>query len=276
MIFTQRSLGFENSLTVIAMGKFGGRELSYGCDLDVIFIGDDPASPKHAAQLIKAMSEITHEGIIFPVDPRLRPEGEAGLLALPLDAYERYFESGRAQSRAQIWEAQSLTKARPISGPQQAEFLAVARRQWRNFGARADIAEAIRAMRERVVEQRGGGGDLLDFKTGRGGLIHLEFFTQTAQMRHGIWEPNTLTALDALAANRHLADDARDRLRDAYHFLRRVEATLRRVANDSVSALPQNELDQLHLARRLGFANRELFFERYQAARDIIATDANW
>jgi glutamate-ammonia-ligase adenylyltransferase len=75
LVFAQRELNVTDNLTVIAMGKFAGRELSYGADLDVMFIGDDIAG---AGNLKRTMSELTAEGRVFPIDTRLRPEGDAG------------------------------------------------------------------------------------------------------------------------------------------------------------------------------------------------------
>ena len=70
------------------MGKFGGQELLYGADLDVVFIGKDVSAGE---QLIQAMGAKTEEGAVFPMDDRLRPEGERGLLVMPLSAYREYF-----------------------------------------------------------------------------------------------------------------------------------------------------------------------------------------
>src|SRR5581483_12095453 len=61
VIFVQRELGLDDSLTAVAMGKFGGCELSYGCDLDVIFLGENVAG---TAELIKAITARTNEGIV--------------------------------------------------------------------------------------------------------------------------------------------------------------------------------------------------------------------
>src|ERR1043166_9155843 len=155
VLFVQRALGIENELTVVAMGKFAGAELSYGCDLDVIFVGENSATSA-AETLITAMTTMTSEGIVFPVDARLRPEGNAGLLVIPLASYETYF-----QNRAQLWEAQSLTKSRPICGPMQNEFSAWARETWRRFGARENLFADIRAMHARVVRERSRAGVLL-------------------------------------------------------------------------------------------------------------------
>lgn len=265
LIFTQRSLGFENSLTVIAMGKLGGNELSYGCDLDVIFIGE---SSSEAAAVLKAMTEATDEGILFPVDARLRPEGKSGMLALPLESYERYFTSGRAQT----WEAQALTKARPISGPQRAEFLEIAQREWRRFGKLPETTEKIHEMRRRVAAQRG--DDLLDFKTARGGLIHLEFFIQSQQMLHDVWAQNSLTAIALLAERGIISEETRDQLRASYLFFRRCEATLRRRDNSSASSLPREEIKQERLARRMGFETRDAFFKAYEKAREAVVAES--
>jgi len=270
--FEHRQLGVADRFAVVAMGKFGGRELSYGCDLDVVFVGNDPDA---AARLIKSMTGTTAEGIVFPVDARLRPEGVAGVLAIPVSAFEEYF-----QERAQFWEAQALTKSRPISGPPelQAAFAEFAQRTWRRFGAQPDAVQQIKAMHARVVKERAAGDDLPDFKTGRGGLMEAEFCIQAMQMRHGIWKQNTVAAMEALRSNGILADAQAASLRSSYLFLRRVEAVIRRVENSSVSTLPAHETEQRQVAIRLGYANREEFLARYSEARAAVheAVSALW
>ncbi len=262
LLHTLRGLGLEQSLTVVALGKFGGAELSYGCDLDVLFIGNEPA---HAAELIKAMTAQTTEGIVFPVDARLRPEGEAGLLTVPLESYRRYF-----QTRAQLWEAQALTKARPIAGPARLEFMKWAREAWAAFAHRGDVLPGIRQMHERVVRERAGAVNRLAFKTGPGGLMELEFHTQALQMRHGIWEPNTVRALTTLAAAGVITAEAAAERGGDYLFLRRCEAAIRRVDNSSISILPPDPEGQRQLAIRLAFRTREDFLSRYDVAREAI------
>jgi glutamate-ammonia-ligase adenylyltransferase len=260
LVFTQRELGLAGALTVIGLGKFGGRELGYGADLDVVFIGGDPAA---AAQLMKAMTEQTAEGRVFPVDARLRPEGDKGQLAITLAEWEDYFARGRGH----LWEAQALTKARPMSGPQQGEWLAAAQRVWREHGRRADLFEQVGAMLARVSEHRGA-DVVLDFKTGPGGLMQLEFFTQARQMRAGLWEPNTLNALARL----DVADGAE--ITAAYLFLRKIETVLRRMDDTSVSSLPAEEAAQRRLAKRCGLESRDELLERVRTARGVIAQSA--
>jgi glutamate-ammonia-ligase adenylyltransferase len=262
LIFTQEQLGLADELTIVALGKFGGRELSYGADLDVIFIGD---RPKAASELIRAMTLQTEEGSIFPVDARLRPEGESGVLAVSLASYEAYFEK-----RGQLWEAQALTKSRPVSGPEQRAFAKVARRVWRRFGAQQDLFAEIAAMHARIIRERAGADDLLAFKTGRGGLMQVEFFTQAQQMRAGIWEPNTLKALRALAAAGVIRANISALLSEQYLFLRKIESVLRRDEDTSISRLPAEESAQRAVARRCGFESRDDFLAAYREAREIV------
>ena len=264
LAFVQGRLELTDRFAVVAMGKFGGREISYGCDLDVVFVGSDPDA---AAKLIKAMTEVTAEGLVFPVDPRLRPEGTAGVLAVPVSRFEEYFEG-----RAQFWEALALTKSRPISGPPELRtaFEEFSQRTWRRFGQRPDAVEQIKAMHARVVKERAGSDDLRDFKTGCGGLMEAEFCVQAMQMRHGIWEQNTVAAIAALGAAGVFPKADVDELRAAYLFLRRVEAVIRRIENSGASALPSQEPEQRHVAVRLGFPSREAFLERYTQVRTAI------
>jgi [glutamine synthetase] adenylyltransferase / [glutamine synthetase]-adenylyl-L-tyrosine phosphorylase len=268
LLFVQEQLGFTNELTIVAMGKFGGRELSYGADLDVIFIGENT---KSAAEIIRAMTEPTAEGAVFGIDARLRPEGDAGPLECTLASYEAYFKK-----RAQVWEAQSLTKARPISGPLQQEYLTLAQRVWGEYGARSDLFAHVSAMHARVVKERAGADDFVDFKTGRGGLMHLEFFTQAHQMRFRVWQPSTLEALAALAERGMIDSNAASKLCQSYLLLRRFEAVLRRVDDKAVSTLPREESEQQRLAIRCGYPHRDLLLADYRQARDSIAELCQW
>src|SRR6266566_9022366 len=164
--FTNGLLGGEN-LTIVALGKFGGGELSYGADLDLLFVGDDTRS---AQNLVAAMMQPSAEGMIASLDARLRPDGEKGPLVAPLAAYESYY-----RQRAHLWEIHALTRARPISGPLQDACLDIVQRIWREVGKQSDLLAKIDNMLERIRRERGSGSDFLDFKTGSGGMIEAEF-----------------------------------------------------------------------------------------------------
>lgn len=262
LIYVNRVCGNESSLTIIALGKFGGAEIGYGADLDVLFVGDDIRA---AQQLVVTMAQPTAEGSIAALDARLRPEGEKGNLACPLAAYEAYYET-----RAQLWEAQALTRARALTGPAQEEFMDVARRVWRQAAQRDDLFAQINGMLHRIRHERGSAADLLDFKTGTGGVIEAEFLIQALQMRASIWNPKTIGALHELTARGIMREEEADLLKVSYNYLRLIESALRRWENKSVSSLPVEEIEQRKLAHRVGAENLDSFGRRYREARESI------
>jgi glutamate-ammonia-ligase adenylyltransferase len=247
-----------DQVTVLALGKFGGRELLYGADLDVVFIGNNINA---GGQLIHAMGAKTAEGRVFPLDARLRPDGANGVLVIPLSAYREYFDH-----RAQFWEAQALTKARALCGPEAQPLSTVVAEIWSRWSARGDLAERIHEMYRRIVKERAKGDEFSHFKTGRGGLIGIEFLVQYLQMKHQIQETKTLSAIGRLT---DLLDSGESEvLRAAYSFLRRVESVLRRVSNSSISQLPHHEEELRHLAIRMGFSCKQDFLHEYTSHRE--------
>src|SRR5216110_4044858 len=261
LLYMARLLGDEQ-LTIIALGKFGGREISYGADLDVLFVGDDTRA---AQNLVIAMAQPTAEGNIWALDARLRPEGEKGPIVCSLETYKSYYAN-----RAQSWELQALTRARAVSGPLQNEFTEIAKRAWRRASQDADLPIRIDSMLERIRRERGSGSDFLDFKTGTGGIIEGEFLVQALQMRADIWEPNWAGALDRLCETRRMTDSEAAKLKGAYTFLRRCESVLRRFDNKSISASPSDPNEQRKLAIRLGHHDLDAFREKYVDARETI------
>jgi [glutamine synthetase] adenylyltransferase / [glutamine synthetase]-adenylyl-L-tyrosine phosphorylase len=249
-------------MTIIALGKFGGREISYGADLDVLFVGDDVRT---AQNLVVAMAQSTAEGNIWVLDARLRPEGEKGPLVCSVETYQSYYAG-----RAQPWELQALTRARAVTGPLQSEFIEMAKHAWRDAGQHVDLQARIDNMLERIRRERGSGSDFLDFKTGFGGIIEAEFLVQALQMRENIWEPNWQRAVNRLHERGLLTDSEIADLKDAYTFLRRCESVLRRYDNKSVSAFSSDPNEQRKLAIRLGYEEFDAFRERYVEARESI------
>src|SRR5438067_663136 len=246
-----------NNLTIIAMGKFGGRELTYASDLDLMFVGDDFRA---AQNLITVLSIPSAEGVIASVDARLRPEGEKGPLVGSLEAFEAYY-----RDRAQFWEIQALTRARPVAGPNQETFRAIAHAAWSIAGRDPDLFGKIDAMVQRVRAERGSGNDALDFKTGLGGIVEAEFLVQALQMRHDVRETSVRLAIAKLA-NIISPEDA-VLLGRGYEFLRRLETVLRRWRNTSASSLPPDPIEQRKLAVRMGFKDREGWQQGCERAR---------
>ena len=262
VVFVNRLRGSESDLTIIALGKFGGGEISYGADLDVLFVGEDIRAAQH---LVVAMAQPTAEGTVGILDARLRPEGEKGNLACSLTAYEAYYET-----RAQLWEVQALTRARPVAGPLQDQFMELARRVWRKAAQRDDLFVQINGMLQRIRHERGSAADLLDFKTGTGGVIEAEFVVQALQMRAGIWNPQTLSALRELTVSGLLQKEEASLVEKSYQYLRLIESALRRWENKSVSSLPADETEQRKLAKRVGADSLDTFAQRYREARESI------
>jgi [glutamine synthetase] adenylyltransferase / [glutamine synthetase]-adenylyl-L-tyrosine phosphorylase len=255
-------LAKPDRISVLALGKFGGRELLYGADLDLVFIGNDVSAGE---QLIQAMGAKTEEGAVFPLDGRLRPDGEKGVLVAPLAAYREYFDH-----RAHFWEAQALTRARAVYGPEAPSLNETVSQIWTRWSRQADLKSEIQKMYRRIVKERAKGNDLQHFKTGKGGLIGIEFLVQYLQMKHQVQETNTLRAMGKLTGA--LDPDEAVVLRTTYSFLRRIESVLRRVANSSISQLPSSAGDLRVLAIRMGFANQEEFLGEYTVRRRQVET----
>ena len=254
---------------IIGVGKFGGQELGYGADLDVLFVGAGTDAIKLATRVIDFMARATNAGKLFEVDARLRPDGKDGALASSLTAHRDYYAT-----RAQLWERQALVKARVVAGDESlgTKFLQMVHASvYATPVTAAQVAE-IQQMRHRIETERGDQSHLAwEFKTGPGGLIDVEFLIQTLQLRHGaahrqLRTPHTLVALNRLTALGLVEEDPAAQLRRHYLFLRRIEMTLRRCENTSVSHLPADERDQTWLAKRLGFPSAPAFLETYQHA----------
>ena len=261
LVFVAKLIASEQ-LTIIALGKFGGREIGYGADLDVLFIGEDVRA---AQNLMISMAQPTAEGNIWALDARLRPEGEKGPVVCSLETYESYYAS-----RAQLWEIQALTRARAIGGTLKNEFMEVAKAAWRRACQDPDLFMKIDDMVQRIRRERGSGSDFLDLKTGAGGIIEAEFLVQALQMRANIWEQNWEHAVDGLRRSGHLDKSDVPKLKKSYAFLRRCELVLRRYDNRSVSTLPSDPDEQRKFAIRLGYNEFEAFSRDYLIAREAI------
>ncbi|WP_017572669.1 bifunctional [glutamine synthetase] adenylyltransferase/[glutamine synthetase]-adenylyl-L-tyrosine phosphorylase, partial [Nocardiopsis halotolerans] len=258
-------------LAVIGMGKCGGRELNYVSDVDVVFVAepvgdggseepvDDQAAMRAATRLATAMMRVPSatdaEGLLWEVDPALRPEGRNGPLVRPLSGHRVYYERW-----AKTWEFQALLKARPIAGDAElgrAYMDVISPMVWEAAG-RKDFVEDVQAMRRRVVAHIPAGEAERELKLGRGGLRDIEFSVQLLQLVHGrtddrLRSGNTLEALAALSAHGYVGRRDASGLSEAYRFLRRLEHLLQldRLRRTHLMPDPASEEgpDQL---RRLG------------------------
>lgn len=260
-------------LVIVAMGKFGGRELNYHSDLDLIFLfeadGNTIAGPQSrraqvttnqhffselGQRIIKSASQLGPYGRLYEVDPRLRPTGRSGALVTSFDELARYFSDGSGQ----LWERQALTKASVVFGAPAAALQAakvVARAAYGHPWQEAD-AQAIRQMRKRLEDTAARG----NLKRGRGGMVDIEFLVQMLQLRHGgdrveIRSPNTLDALAALQAAGYLSESDARFFAESYRFLRTVESRLRLMNTSARDDLPDDPAELEKLARMTGHAD---------------------
>ncbi|WP_107249489.1 bifunctional [glutamine synthetase] adenylyltransferase/[glutamine synthetase]-adenylyl-L-tyrosine phosphorylase [Carbonactinospora thermoautotrophica] len=250
-------------LAVIGMGKTGGRELNYVSDVDVIFVAEplqDEAGALRtatalAAALMRACSETTGEGAIWPVDAALRPEGKAGPLVRTLESHRAYYERW-----AKTWEFQALLKARPVAGDRELgeRYVAtVAPLVW-SAAQRENFVADVQAMRRRVEEHIPAKQADRQLKLGPGGLRDVEFSVQLLQLVHGradptLRSPNTLTALAELARGGYVGRADAAELDEAYRFLRSVEHRIQLYRLRRTHTVPDREQDLRRIGRSLGF-----------------------
>ncbi|MGI8809877.1 MAG: bifunctional [glutamine synthetase] adenylyltransferase/[glutamine synthetase]-adenylyl-L-tyrosine phosphorylase [Acidimicrobiales bacterium] len=248
---------------VIAMGRFGGAELSYASDLDLLFVydGSTPAdfevAERVGAGLVRFLAGTTPPSRIYPVDLALRPEGKDGPLARSLDGYRAYY--GRW---ARTWERQAMVRARPVAGDMDVarRFMEVVEPHvWRDELPEDDVRE-IRRMKARIERERLPAGDDPQFhlKLGRGSLSDVEFCAQLLQLQHGVRATGTMTALAALEAAGSLSSDDRAVLAEAYRFCERTRNRLFLVRGSPGDSLPSRPEQLTNLARSLGTGPHDL------------------
>lgn len=259
----------RSNLAIIGMGKLGGRELNYHSDLDIIFIYDHQGETdgekqisnheyfaKLAQKLISTLSTQTREGYVYKLDTRLRPSGNAGPLVTSLESFLNYH-----RSEAQIWERQALSKARVVFGELSLVLSIDAVVRQSVFGSsiddegRREIHRLRMRMEHEIAKESEGSYNI---KTGRGGMVDVEFIAQYLQLRHGCHHPglripNTVVALKEVRTLALMSQVDVDTLINGYKFLRKLENRLRLLHDHSINDLggDQRYLDKL--ARRLGY-----------------------
>ncbi|MGB3858572.1 MAG: bifunctional [glutamine synthetase] adenylyltransferase/[glutamine synthetase]-adenylyl-L-tyrosine phosphorylase [Ornithinimicrobium sp.] len=261
-------------VTVIGMGKCGGRELNYISDVDVIFLAaaasgvEDVTAMKVATQLASAVmricAEATAEGSLWPVDAALRPEGKNGPLVRSLASHREYY-----QRWAKNWEFQALLKARVIAGDEDlgAEWLDIVRPLVWDAGSREGFVDDVQAMRRRVEENVPAASSDHQIKLGPGGLRDIEFSVQLLQMVHGraddsLRSGTTLEALRALRDGGYVGREDAAALDRAYRLLRSLEHRIQLAKLRRSHMMPTGEQELRQLGRSLG--------ERGEASRSIV------
>jgi glutamate-ammonia-ligase adenylyltransferase len=257
---------------IVGLGKFGGRELTTGSDLDlfVIYEGGDEAHAVYdraVEHLASFLGDITAAGVVYPVDLRLRPGSRGSGFASSLAALEGYYREW-----ADLWERQSLTRARVVCGdPRLARRVRRVIREivYRGLLSLAELKE-IREIRQRMELELGKETPgRFHVKFGRGGLTDVEFIVQTFQLAHGDRIPalrraNTQAALAAIRRFKLLQEADATALADHYRFLRRVSASLRLFNARPADVLEVAGPMPARLAKSLEFPSRSEFVAEYR------------
>lgn len=259
----------EASLAVIGMGKLGGGELNYHSDLDIIFVydrqgvtsGDKQISnheyfAKLAQKIISILTMQTREGYVYKIDTRLRPSGNAGPLVTSLDSFMDYH-----RQEAQVWERQALTKARVVLGDASLADHLHGVIEKTVYGStlgeegRGEIHRLRMRMEHELARESAGSYNI---KTGRGGMVDVEFIAQFLQLRHGFRYPDlrttsTIEALTRMGELELVPADFAETLVFGYRFLRKLENRLRIIHDHSVNDLSGSRTYMNKLALRLGY-----------------------
>ncbi len=283
--------GRPQQLQVLGMGKLGGGELNFSSDIDLIFsfaengqtqggrrsIDNQTFFIRLGQQLINVLHQPTMDGLVFRVDMRLRPFGDAGPLAVSFAAMEDYY-----QHHGRSWERYAMVKAR-VLGPRTAEGVELEQllkpfvyRRYIDFGA-IDALRKMKSMIAAEVRRKGLKGNI---KLGAGGIREVEFIAQVYQLIRGGREPSLQIRHlpQVLAEIKHLGavePASCDLLLEGYRFLRRLENVLQEIGDQQTQTLPDNERDQLRLVTALGFADWQSFMARLDQVMTAIHREFN-
>ena len=225
---------------VVGYGKLGGIELSYGSDLDVVFLhdstgeaqltdGDRPLDNsmffgRLVRRLVHFLTTQTSSGVLYEVDTRLRPSGRSGLLVVNLEGFEKYQEEN-----AWTWEHQALLRSRPVAGSDSigSEFARIRTETLCERVRREQLLDDVLTMRNKMRAQLDKSGEsVFDLKQGEGGIGDIEFLVQYLVLKHAeqhaslvSWSDN-IRQLDALRDCGLLPAEVVERLQECYKALR--------------------------------------------------------
>lgn len=195
---------------IIAYGKLGGMELSYGSDLDLVFLHDSQGNRQQTngersvensvffarlvRRLVHFLTTQTGSGVLYQVDTRLRPDGQSGLLVTSVEAFERYQEAN-----AWTWEHQALLRSRAVAGSATVarDFERVRSGTLRHRIRRDQLLPDVLAMRHKMRKQldKSTPGQI-DLKQGEGGIGDIEFMVQYLVLKNAADHPAVIHYTD--------------------------------------------------------------------------------
>lgn len=252
---------------VIAMGRFGGHELGYGSDADVLFVHEprDGVGEQEAAEAANTVVAEMRRLLLIPstdppllIDADLRPEGKSGPLVRTLASYGAYYRRWSL-----IWESQALLRAGFVAGDEELgrrfiELIDPLRYPVKGLGDEA--VREIRRLKARMESERlpRGADPTLHTKLGRGGLSDVEWTAQLFQLRHGWAEPGlrTTRTREALAAAHTaglLSQEQAGILDEAWVLATRVRNAVMLVRGRAGDTFPSESRELAAVGRYLGY-----------------------
>ncbi|MFF6774779.1 bifunctional [glutamine synthetase] adenylyltransferase/[glutamine synthetase]-adenylyl-L-tyrosine phosphorylase [Streptomyces sp. NPDC012637] len=252
---------------VIGMGRFGGHELGYGSDADVLFVHepregvDEQEAARAANKVVTEMRRLLQLPTADPpllIDADLRPEGRNGPLARTLKSYEAYYRRWSL-----VWESQALLRAAPMAGDVELgrRFIdLVDPLRYPMEGLGDEAVREIRRLKARMETERlpRGADPTLHAKLGRGGLSDVEWTVQLLQMRHGWAEPGLRTprtreALAAAHAAGLIPTDEAQILDEAWVLATRVRNAVMLVRGRPGDTFPSEPRELAAVGRYMGY-----------------------
>ncbi|MFJ2770008.1 bifunctional [glutamine synthetase] adenylyltransferase/[glutamine synthetase]-adenylyl-L-tyrosine phosphorylase [Streptomyces sp. NPDC087300] len=252
---------------VIGMGRFGGHELGYGSDADVLFVhepregADEQEAAKAAAKVVAEMRRLLQIPSADPpllIDADLRPEGRSGPLVRTLKSYEAYYRRWSL-----VWESQALLRAEPVAGDEElgrAFTALVDPLRYPAEGLGEDAIREVRRLKARMEAERmpRGADPTLHAKLGRGGLSDVEWTVQLMQLEHAWAEPGLRTtrtreALAAACAAELIPTEDAAILDEAWVLATRVRNAVMLVRGRAGDTFPADGRELAAVARYLGY-----------------------
>jgi len=237
---------------LLALGKFGGREITFGSDIDVICLYRKTRRKSNLEKQLQEFVGFFESQKIYEIDFRLRPEGRSAPLSTHADYFMEYL-----QQRAEVWEKQALLKLRYVAGDRELARCILLKTS-ANIYAELPAAwtRHIMKMRQRMEQERSAKlGVGLDLKVAKGGLADIEFGLQAIQLAFGnrnkqLQTPNTFQLLNRLKKMKLLPRADVKVLTKNHEYLRKLE-TLVRLNSDSkgvILSAAKEELNTLSAA----------------------------
>ena len=249
---------------VIAMGRYGGQELGFDSDADVIYVYrptlecEGEQAQKRAERIVLRIKELVEDPRLpFDIDTDLRPEGKNGAIARSLESYAAYYARWSL-----MWEAQALLRARAVLGPEalQEDMMKLIDSVRYPDGISVDDVREIRRIKARVEAERlpQGADPSRHVKLGRGSLSDVEWTVQLLQLQFahshpGLKTTSSVGALRAAVAAGLIEETDAQKLIEAWIFSSRVRSGITIWADKATDVLPQDTRDLEGIARLLNY-----------------------